>query len=125
MWMFIAWMLLRGGRVGPAAGGERQPRGLPALDALDDVGGAREAEGLEARGGEARGVALGAEEDDPVVEADVRVGVARVGVEPPLELGERVLAGAGDGPLRAALIGGAGVDEDRAGPLGVHGLGRR
>ena len=42
-----------------------QPVSEPAVEASDDVGRAVEAEIAEGRGGEARAVPVGAEEDDP------------------------------------------------------------
>src|SRR5436190_4056006 len=76
-----------GGLVDVGAGDHREPRRPPGLEAALHVGRALEAELLQRRGGEARLVALVADEDHvPVqVAAERRFAVARRRIEAPLE----------------------------------------
>src|SRR4029453_7778711 len=105
--------------------GRGQPGRAPGLEAADDVGGAVDAELLEGRGGEARGVALGADDDDRhVVGRQREAGVARR-VEAPLEDVALDDQRARDVALLGPLRGRTDVDEDAA-VVGVPagGLGR-
>src|SRR3954447_6852432 len=99
----------------PDVGGtlvEREPRGRPGFDPADDVGRAPEAERAQARGGQARAVALPAQHDDvPVVVRRLRDGRVAGRVEPPLQHRPVDDERARDLALRGPLPLGAGVDE--------------
>ena len=101
--------------VGPVPRAASGAGGVPGLEATDQVGGPVQPEVLQAGGGEARRVALGAHHDhlDVVVDGLGDAGVAGR-VEAPLELVALDDQGAGDLALRAALPLGPGVDEQRA-----------
>ena len=92
-----------------------KPRRLPAGEASDDVGGVAASELAKGRGREARGEAVGAEEDElPLEAADVRVRVARVRVDAPLEHRAWDVERAGDDALASALVLRAKIDEERS-----------
>ena len=95
----------------------RKARRLPAPEAADEVRRPSVAELAQVGRCEARRVAVGAEEDEPSLEAaDVRVRVARVGVDAPLEDRAGDMDRPGDDP-RPACARPASGDRRGARPL--------
>ena len=75
---------------------DRQPCLAPGVDSTDHVGRAREADGPQERGREARRIPLAAEQDHVRVERELRIVRPHARVEPPVHDRQRVVKRAGD-----------------------------
>ena len=93
----------------------REPGFPPGDEAADDVARAFEAEVDESGGGEGRGAAVVAEQQDlPVEGADVRVAPGAVRIETPFEHGARNVERAGNDAVALAVDVRTDIDEQRA-----------
>ena len=86
---------------------------MPGGEAADNVGYAFEAKVDQGGGGEARGIAVVAEQHDLLAEAaDVRVARGAFWVEAPFEYGPRDVERAGNDAVALAVEIGASVDQE-------------